>query len=145
MKHDKLIITSGYFNPLHKGHVEYLEKSKSLGDYLIVIVNTDEQVKLKGSVPFMKEDDRLEIVGALRYVDFAILSIDKDKSVCETIKKIHKCFQDDDCEIIFAKGGDRFAKEIPEAKVCKELGINMVDGLGNKIRSSSELIAASSK
>lgn len=128
----KIVCASGYFNPLHKGHVEYLEKAKSLGDKLIVIVNSDHQRVLKGSKEFMNEDERLLIVSSLRCVDEVILSIDMDATVCDTLRIV----QPD----IFAKGGDRFSGEIPEAQVCNELGIQMVDGLGEKIQSSSWLL-----
>lgn len=138
----KIIIASGYFNPLHKGHIEYLREAKALGDELWVIVNNDEQVKLKGSVPFMDLDERKEIISALRYVDATIPSRDNDATVCKTLNYIKKGAQGifGDCELTLAKGGDRFASEIPEAKVCKELGIKIVDGLGKKIQSSSELL-----
>lgn len=126
------VAASGYFNPLHKGHVEYLERAKELGDYLIVIVNSDHQRALKGSKKFMNEEERMSIVAALRCVDEVILSIDKDGTVCDTLRLINPD--------IFAKGGDRFASEIPEAKVCQELGIKMIDGLGDKVQSSSWLL-----
>ena len=128
----KIIAASGYFNPLHKGHVEYLEKAKSLADKLVVIVNSDHQRKLKGSKEFMDQNERIAIVKALRCVDEVILSVDIDSTVCETLRMLKPD--------VFAKGGDRFNSEIPEAKVCKELGIEMVDGLGNKIQSSSWLL-----
>lgn len=128
----KIVTASGYFNPLHKGHVEYLEKAKTLGDKLVVIVNNDHQRALKGSKEFMNEQERMVIVKALRCVDEVILSVDKDGTVCDTLRVIKPH--------IFAKGGDRFASEIPEARVCKELDIEMVDGLGNKIQSSSWLL-----
>jgi cytidyltransferase-like protein len=128
----KIVAASGYFNPLHIGHVEYLQRAKFLGDRLVVIVNNDYQRALKGSKEFMEERERLEIVRALRCVDGVMLSIDKDTTVCESLKQLKPH--------IFAKGGDRFSSEIPEAKICKELGIQMVDGLGNKIQSSSWLL-----
>ena len=128
----KKIACSGYFNPLHKGHVEYLEKAKELGDYLVVIVNSDKQRALKGSKEFMNEDERMLIVSALRCVDEVVLSIDEDGTVCDSIRLV----QPD----IFAKGGDRTVGEIPESKVCNELGIQMVDGLGDKVQSSSWLL-----
>ncbi len=128
----KIVAASGYFNPLHKGHVEYLEKAKSLGDKLVVIVNSDHQRALKGSKEFMSQEERMIIVKALRCVDEVILSVDTDATVCESLRLVKPH--------IFAKGGDRFASEIPEAKVCDELGITMVDGLGNKIQSSSWLL-----
>ena len=132
MKQDLIIVaTSGYFDPLHVGHLECLEMAAELGDKLIVIVNSDLQAKLKKGESFMKEEDRMRIVSALKCVDEVFLSIDKDKSQCESLRHINPD--------IFAKGGDRTSREIPESKVCKELGINIVDGLGEKIRSSSDL------
>jgi len=133
MKKEPVIVaTSGYFNPLHKGHVEYLEKAKSLGDKLIVIVNNDHQRALKGSKEFMDQEERMMIVKALRCVDEVFLSVDQDGTVCKSLVAIKPH--------IFAKGGDRFAAEIPEAEICDYLGITMVDGLGNKIQSSSWLL-----
>lgn len=128
----KTVCTSGYFNPLHKGHVEYMEKARALGDKLIVIVNNDKQRVLKGSKEFMDEQERMIIVKSLRCVDEVVLSIDEDATVCKTLEMIKPD--------IFAKGGDRFNNEIPEAKVCNRLGIEMVDGLGGKIQSSSWLL-----
>lgn len=126
------VAASGYFNPLHKGHVEYLQKARALGDYLVVIVNSDLQRAIKNSKPFMDEQERMFIVGALKCVDEVFLSIDEDATVCRSLEAVSPD--------IFAKGGDRFAKEIPEARVCQQLGINMVDGLGGKIQSSSWLL-----
>ena len=124
------VAVSGYFDPLHVGHLEMLEKAKSLGDKLIVIVNSDEQAALKKGKSFMNQYDRHRIVRALQCVDEAFISIDTDRSVCKSLRlcKPH----------IFANGGDRTQGEIPEAKVCQELNIEMVDGLGQKIRSSSD-------
>ena len=72
------IIVSGYFNPLHKGHIEYFHKAKSLGDDLFVIVNNDFQRKLKKSKEFMLEDERMLILNELKIIDKVFLSIDKD-------------------------------------------------------------------
>ena len=126
------VAASGYFDPIHVGHIEYLEKSKSLGDKLIVIVNNDAQTCLKKGKPFMSAEDRLKIVRSLKCVDEAFISIDDDASVCKSLKACNPH--------IFANGGDRKEHEIPEAKICRELNIEMRDGLGEKIRSSSELI-----
>jgi len=127
----KKVVVSGYFDPLHVGHIEGMKLAKELGDYLIVIVNNDEQTIQKKGKTFMNHDDRMAIIRELKFVDEVFLSIDKDKSVCESIKAIKPH--------IFAKGGDRFADEIPERNICQELGIDIVDGLGNKIRSSSDM------
>ena len=123
------VVTSGYFDPLHIGHLECLELAKGLGDSLIVIVNSDHQAKLKKGRSFMSEQDRMKIVSSLKCVDSVFLSIDKDKTQCESLKYLNPD--------IFAKGGDRTSDEIPEASICKELNITIVDGLGKKIRSSS--------
>ena len=128
---EKIVAVSGYFDPIHVGHIEYLELAKNLGDKLIVIVNNDHQCRLKKGKPFMDEKDRLKIVESLRIVDEVFLSIDKDKTVCKSLEYIKPD--------IFANGGDRSLKEIPETKVMNKHNILMVDGLGEKIRSSSRL------
>jgi len=135
----KTAIVSGYFDPLHVGHIEYFKMAKDLADELIVIVNNHDQCYLKKADEFMSEHDRLEIVYHLDMVDEAILSCDTDKSVCETIRMIKRMKPMD--ELIFCNGGDRQIDQnnIFEFKVCQELGIPMVDGLGEKIRSSSEM------
>lgn len=136
-KKKKVVAVSGYFNPLHIGHLEMIEEARKLGDYLVVIVNNDYQVGLKGSVPFMSQDDRVSIISALKWVDEVFLSIDKNKSVCESLAKVKPD--------IFAQGGDRHEGNIPEADICRNFGIKMVDGLGQKIRSSSTLIKKAAK
>jgi cytidyltransferase-like protein len=136
MKKTRVIIASGYFNPLHIGHLEYLQLARKLGDKLIVIVNNDEQVKLKGNSPFMSQEDRLKIIKALKCVNEVFLSIDSDLSVCQSIERLAKTRS----AKIFAKGGDRNIKNIPEKEICDKLGVKIVDGLGKKIRASSELI-----
>ena len=125
------VAISGYFDPIHIGHLEYIKKAKELGDYLIVIVNNDKQAALKKGRSFMCEDDRLTIVSQIKGVDEAVMSIDDDKTVCKTLDLLKPD--------IFANGGDRSNGEIPEYKICKENGTQVIDGLGDKIRSSSEL------
>ena len=127
-----VVVASGYFDPIHVGHIEYLEKAKSLGDKLIVIVNNDGQAILKKGKEFMPFAERIKIVGALKFVDEVFPSIDEDKSVCKSLEAIKPN--------IFAKGGDRVVSNIPEAEICRKLGIKIIDGLGDKIQSSSALI-----
>jgi D-beta-D-heptose 7-phosphate kinase/D-beta-D-heptose 1-phosphate adenosyltransferase len=134
-----VVIASGHFDPLHVGHLEYLKLAKGLGDTLLVVVSTDENTFQKKGYVFMPQKERIEIINSLRYVDGVMFSIDKDSTIKETIRYIHRIFTDYS-NLIFAKGGDRFANEIPENEVCKELGIPIVDGLGKKIQSSSDLI-----
>jgi cytidyltransferase-like protein len=135
----KAIIVSGYFNPIHKGHLEYFAKAKSMADELFVIVNSDLQRSLKGSKEFQNEEERVIIVSHIREVDKTILSIDKDRTVCETIQKIVTDYGSD-YEIAFANGGDQNNETIPEKPVCKKLGVALIDGLGGKIQSSSWLL-----
>ena len=113
----KAIIVSGYFNPIHKGHLEYFAKAKSMADELFVIVNSDLQRSLKGSKEFQNEEERVIIVSHIREVDKTILSIDKDRTVCETIQKIVTDYGKD-YEIAFANGGDQNNETIPEKPVC---------------------------
>lgn len=135
----KAIIVSGYFNPIHKGHLEYFNNAKDLADELFVIVNSDLQRALKGSKEFQKEDERLFIVQNIKAVDTAIISIDKDRTVCASIESIFETYGDQ-YQLGFANGGDQDNNSIPEAPICKELGIQLIDGLGDKIQSSSWLL-----
>jgi cytidyltransferase-like protein len=132
----KAIIVSGYFNPIHKGHIEYFNNAKASGDKLIVIVNSDYQRALKGSKEFQKEDERVFIVSNIKSVDKVFLSIDQDRTVCATIKQIHEQLSTD-FDIAFANGGDQNNNSIPEVPICIDLSIELIDGLGGKIQSSS--------
>jgi len=127
-----VVAVSGYFDPIHVGHLECLKLAKQLGDKLIVIVNNDKQTILKKGKSFMNEKDRMEIVSALQCVDEVFLSIDDDKSVCKSLEFLKPS--------IFANGGDRSLSEIPETAIIDKYSIKMVDGLGAKIRSSSKII-----
>lgn len=135
----KAIIVSGYFNPIHKGHLEYFNNAKALADELFVIVNSDFQRGLKGAKEFQKEQERLFIVKNIKAVNRAIISIDKDRTVCNSIAHLHKIYGGD-YDFGFANGGDQNNNSIPESPICKELGIQLIDGLGDKIQSSSWLL-----
>jgi cytidyltransferase-like protein len=141
----RIVINSGYFDPLHVGHLECMELSKKLYDNvkLIVILNNDYQCKLKKGKAFMPQEEKKRILETLKYVDEVFVSIDKDKSVWKSIKAIAEKYKGN--EIIFAKGGDRFSYEIPEAKICREFNIKIVDQLGKKIQSSSKLTGLKEK
>jgi cytidyltransferase-like protein len=135
----KAIIVSGYFNPLHKGHLDLFRKAKERGDMLIVIVNNDIQRELKGSSFFQEEEERIEIIRELSLVDMAWLSIDKDSTQTSTLKMLLNKFHDT-LNLSFANGGDQNNNTIPEKKICEEFGIELIDGLGDKIQSSSWLL-----
>ena len=105
MSRKKGIIVSGYFNPIHKGHIEYFNNAKALADELFVIINNDHQRALKGSKEFQQEVERVYIVSNIKSVDHSILSIDGDRTVCKTIEKIALDFGSE-YELRFANGGD---------------------------------------
>ncbi|MDE2030756.1 MAG: adenylyltransferase/cytidyltransferase family protein [Patescibacteria group bacterium] len=142
-KKPKIVMVSGGFDPIHIGHIRYFQAAKKLGDKLIVVLNNDNWFKVKGKHVFMHDKERKEIIESLSCVDKVVISSHpkntKDISVCKEISKIKPD--------IFANGGDRFAHNIPEFKLCNDLDIKMVFnvGKGGKIRSSSELLKAYSK
>ena len=135
----KAIIVSGYFNPIHKGHLEYFNTAKALTDELFVIVNNDHQRALKGSTEFQLEEERMIIVSNIKAVDKAILSVDTDRTVCKTIAAIAKQYGES-YSLAFANGGDQNNETIPEKSICETMGIELLDGLGDKIQSSSWLL-----
>ena len=135
----KLIIVSGYFNPLHKGHLDLFEKAKEVGDLLCVIVNNDIQRELKGSKFFQDQDERIQIIRALSIVDMAWISVDKDLTQNETLKVRVDTFYGS-MKLAFANGGDQTNETIPEADICRTFDIELIDGLGDKIQSSSWLL-----
>ena len=136
-----LVIASGYFNPVHKGHIEYLTRSKELGDKLFVIVNNDIQREMKGSKEFMNEDERKLVIETLKPVDWAVVAVDRDnRQVDKSIKMIYELYKDEFQNFIFSNGGDQTEQTIAEDVICKNLGIKMVFGLGDKIQSSSWLL-----
>jgi len=135
----KAVIVSGYFNPLHKGHLELFRKAKEVGDLLIVIVNNDKQREMKGSKFFMDQDERIEIIRELSIVDMAWLSIDEDSTQNATLKAMVEKFYGS-MKLAFANGGDQNNDTIPEANICRQFDIELIDGLGDKIQSSSWLL-----
>ena len=137
----KAIAVSGYFNPLHIGHLELFEQAKQQGDMLIVLVNNDKQRELKGSKAFQSEQERLTIVRALRDVDMAYLSIDEDQTQIKSLQMLYQRYVlEGGLKLAFANGGDQNNDTIPERAICEGLGIELIDGLGKKIQSSSWLL-----
>lgn len=127
----KRICVSGGFDPLHVGHLEYFERAKSLGDYLIVIVNSDEFLLKKKGYIFMPIEDRIRIIKSLRIVDEVVECIDKDQTVTETLKQIRPD--------VFVNGGDAIPVE-SEVKACESIGCKTIYNICPAIRSSSKLI-----
>lgn len=132
LKNKKVVAVSGYFAPLHRGHINYFKEAKKLGDYLIVIVNNDYQLAYAKKRHYPIED-RIAVIQELKCVDDVVISVDRDKSVCQTLEAIKPD--------IFANGGDRTSENIPETEICEKIGIKMVFGVGgDKIQSSTNLL-----
>lgn len=133
-------IISGYFNPVHFGHIEYINGAKEKSEQLVVIVNNDYQVKLKKSKPFMGDVHRANIMHSIKGVDFALISHDKDKHQCETLRYIRSLWPN--AKMAFFNSGDRTSTTVvsEEQTVCKELNIDFVLLGQPKIYSSSELL-----
>ncbi|MBS7659883.1 adenylyltransferase/cytidyltransferase family protein [Candidatus Bathyarchaeota archaeon] len=132
----KKILVSGFFDPPHRGHIAYLKAAKELGGDLIVLIHRDECCVKKKGYCFMPLEDRVAVIGAIRYVDQVIACEPGcDLTSCSALEKIKPD--------IFAKGGDRSPENMPasEVELCKKLGIEIVYGVGGgKIQSSSWLI-----
>lgn len=136
----KVVVVSGFFNPLHGGHLDMIEAAAKLGDRLIVVVNNDkQQVEKKGKV-ILQETSRARLLRALRVVDEVVIALDQDMTVIKTLEFLASQYPDD--EMVFANGGDRdSAKVVPEAEVCAQYGIEMLFGVGgdNKKDSSTRI------
>lgn len=135
----KIVVVSGGFDPIHVGHVRMIKEAAALGDELVVVINNDNWLRKKKGFVFMPEEQRREMVEAITGVDRVVLTEhvadDEDVSVVNALRAIRPN--------VFANGGDRFSDNIPEAILCKELGIETVFnvGQGGKMQSSSWLTA----
>ena len=135
----RVSIVSGGFDPIHVGHIELFHSAKELADELWVILNTDEFLTNTKGKPFMPFDERRIILKNLKVVNLVVPSIDKDQTVCETLRKLRKVALPTD-ELLFCNGGDRVDGDTtPEHNVCNVIGIETVYGLGEKVQSSSWL------
>ena len=137
----KFVVVTGGFDPIHSGHIDYIREAATLGDVLIVGVNSDEWLTRKKGKPFMNWEERTTVVNALRYVDFVLKFNDDDDSACSLLEDLKKSWIGKGDEIIFANGGDRNSTNNRESKVE---GITFVYGIGgsNKMNSSSDILKA---
>lgn len=136
----KVVIVSGFFNPLHGGHLDMIEAAANIGDKLIVIVNNDKQQILKKGKIILDEKNRLRLLRSLKGVDDVVLSIDEDPTQIKTLEMVAGQHPGD--ELVFANGGDRDSeKAVPETDICHQYGIEMVFGVGgtNKADSSTRI------
>ena len=152
-----IIVLSGGFDPVHKGHLRMFREASNLGHQVIVGLNSDEWLTRKKGKPFMNFEERKEILEGFRYVNQVLPFDDSDDTASDLIKRVHNIYQSSDYEyeasdldhmgfydyykIYFANGGDRTSKNVPEMSVCKDLDVTMLWGIGGgKIQSSSWLI-----
>lgn len=132
----KIVIVSGFFNPLHGGHLDMIEAAARIGDRLVVVVNNDVQQVLKKDKIILNEQNRMRLMRALRDVDEVVLSIDQDPTQIQTLEMLAKNYAGN--ELVFANGGDRDSeKAIPEAEVCRQYGIEMIFGVGGTEKADS--------
>ncbi len=130
------VIVSGYFSPLHVGHLDMIESAAESGDFLVVIVNNNAQQVMKKGKIIQEEGDRLRVVTALRVVDDAMIAVDTERDVSESIRVVAEKYPDS--KLIFANGGDRSSgKVVPETGVCEEFGIEMVFDMGGTEKADS--------
>ena len=152
-----IIVLSGGFDPVHKGHLRMFREASNLGQQVIVGLNSDEWLSRKKEKPFMQFEERKEIIEGFKYVNQVIPFDDSDDTACDLIRKVYQMYSSevfdyeysdvghtgmlDYHQIYFANGGDRGKDNVPEVPVCKELDVEMLWGIGGgKIQSSSWLI-----
>ena len=141
-----VIIVSGGFDPVHKGHIRMFREAANLGHQVIIGLNSDEWLTRKKGKPFMKWEERAEILESCKFVDQVWSMIDDDDTASDIIKQVAKTYKDKDVNIYFANGGDRKKGNVPELDVCKDLNVVMLWGIGGgKIQSSSWLINGEEK
>ena len=141
-----IIILSGGFDPVHKGHLRMFRDASNLGHQVIVGLNSDDWLIRKKGKPFMKFEERKEIIEGFKYVNQVLLFDDTDDTANDLIKKVNELYEKEDVKLYFANGGDSKKGNVPEINVCKYLGITMLWGIGGgKIQSSSWLINGEEK
>ena len=133
---ERLAIVSGYFNPLHVGHLRMMTAARRLGDRLLVIVNNDEQQQAKSGRIICPLADRMEIVAALSVVDEVVPAVDSDATVNETLARVRAAYPAR--RLVFANGGDRSEPSaVAEYETCYQLGIEVVLGVGGTAKADA--------
>ena len=141
-----VIIVSGGFDPVHKGHIRMFREAANLGHQVIIGLNSDDWLTRKKGKPFMKWDERAEILECCKFVTQVMSMDDSDDTACDIIKQVANLYKGQEMNIYFANGGDRKKGNVPELDVCKDLNVVMLWGIGGgKIQSSSWLIDGGNK
>jgi cytidyltransferase-like protein len=139
MKKYDIVILSGGFDPVHKGHVRMFNSAKEMGHKVIVGVNSDTWLVRKKGRSFMNFSERAEILKSFRSVDEVMSFNDDDNSAINLLVRVQTLYPE--CTIAFANGGDRVESNIPEKGFCRAYNIDMIWKVGGeKVQSSSELI-----
>ena len=134
---EKVIAVSGGFDPVHVGHLRMMQDAAQHGK-LLVIVNSDDWLLRKKGYVFMPWEERAELIGAYDFVDHVVMAKDEDRTVVASLDELRPD--------IFANGGDRGDINTPEARFCRENGIEMMWGIGGgKIQSSSSMVKSATQ
>ena len=139
----KIIVLSGGFDPVHIGHIRMFREAKEKCDIVIVGANSDAWLNRKKGKPFMPLNERIEILKAIKYIDYVWAFNDEDDTACKLIDKVIQKFSvgNGDFKIFFGNGGDRTNETTPEIEFCNQHNVDMIwDIGGEKIQSSSDLI-----
>ena len=144
----KVILISGGFDPVHKGHIECIQNAKKLADEVWIGLNNDSWLHRKKGKSFMKENERAFIMESLRDVDYVYIMnplIHGDDTAIDFIDHARRKYINENGDLpkgvmAFGNGGDRTETTTPENDVCNSYGIESVWGLGKKIQSSSWLL-----
>jgi len=141
-----IIVMSGGFDPVHKGHLRMFREASWLGHHVVIGLNSDEWLTRKKGKPFMKWEERAEILESCKFVNQVLPFDDSDETASDIIKQVCSLYRDYDVNVYFANGGDRGKGNVPEMPTCKELNVIMLWGVGGgKIQSSSWLINGEKK
>ena len=136
----KIIILSGGFDPVHKGHIRMFKAASQIGD-VVVGANSDAWLIRKKGKYFMPFEERKEILDSIEYIDSVLSFNDNDNTACQLISDVKNKFKNEEVELFFGNGGDRTNETTPEMEFCEKNNIGLIWDLGGgKIQSSSDLL-----
>ncbi len=137
-----IVFISGGFDPLHSGHMDYIEAARPYGN-IIILLNSDDWLKRKKGYAFLPFETRWRILKEIKGVIGVYEIDDADNTVNDGLRRYAPTFSNSGQKVYFAKGGDRTAKNTPEQEQCEWLGIEVLFNVGGgKVQSSSDLVKA---